>query len=89
MADMSTPEFQAKVAKGPRIMMTVMGPSSDSMLKSLVLWFVYSIVVAIFAAYVAGTTLAPGAGYMDVFRVTSTVAFAGFALALWQGLIWY
>jgi hypothetical protein len=59
------------------------------MLKSLVLWFVYSIVVAIFAAYVAGTTLAPGAGYMDVFRVTSTVAFAGFALALWQGLIWY
>jgi hypothetical protein len=24
-----------------------------------------------------------------VFRLTSTVAFAGYALALWQGWIWY
>ena len=26
---------------------------------------------------------------MTVFRVTSTVAFAGFALAIWQNWIWY
>jgi hypothetical protein len=89
MADMNSPEFKAKAEKGPRIMMTVMGPSSSSMLKSLVLWFVYSVVVAIFAAYVAGITLGAGSPYMEVFRVTSTVAFAGYALALWQGWIWY
>lgn len=89
MADMNTPEFKAKVAKGPRIMLTVMGPSSGSMLKSLLLWFIYSVVIAIFAAYVAGMTLAAGADYLDVFRITSTVAFAGYALALWQGWIWY
>jgi hypothetical protein len=26
---------------------------------------------------------------MDVFRFTGTVAFAGYALALWQNTIWY
>ena len=26
---------------------------------------------------------------MTVFRVTSTVTFAGYALALWQSWIWY
>jgi hypothetical protein len=88
MADMNSPEFKAKVAKGPRVMLTVMG-SSDSMLKGLMLWFVYSVVVAVFAGYVAGIALPPGADYLVVFRVTSTVAFAGYALALWQSWIWY
>lgn len=88
MAEMNSPEFKARVEKGPRITVTILGPS-NSMPRSLVFWFLYSIVVAIFAAYVAGITLAPGADYMQVFRVTSTVAFAGFALAIWQGWIWY
>ncbi len=57
--------------------------------RSLVLWFVLSIIISIFAAYVAGVALAPDAPYMQVFRVTSTVAFAGYALAIWQGWIWY
>jgi hypothetical protein len=26
---------------------------------------------------------------MRVFRVTSTVVFVGYALALWQGFVWY
>jgi hypothetical protein len=88
MADMNTPEFKAKVERGPRIMLTVMAPGG-SMLKSLILWFIYSLVIAAVAAYVAGISLGPGAPYMDVFRVTSTVSFAGYALALWQNWIWY
>jgi hypothetical protein len=88
IAEMNTPEFKAKIEKGPRIMLSVMGPST-SMLRSLTLWFLYSIVVAIFAGYVAGTALGPEAQYLEVFRLTSTVAFAGYALALWQGWIWY
>ena len=70
MAEMNTPEFKEKVARGPRVAMTVLAPGS-SMLRSLALWFVYSIVVALFAGYVAGTTLAAGAPYLMVFRVTS------------------
>jgi hypothetical protein len=69
-------------------MLTVL-PAGNSMPRNLALWFVYSLVVAVFAAYVAGTLLGPGAEYMTVFRVTSTVAFAGYALALWQNWIWY
>ena len=88
MAHMSSPEFKAKLQRGPRIMLAVLGAES-SMARNLALWFVYGIVVALFAAYVASLTLAAGAPYMTVFRVTSTVAFAGYVLALWQSWIWY
>ena len=88
MAQMNSPEFKAKAARGPRLMMNVLSPSS-SMGRNLVLWFVYGIVIGVFAAYVATLTLSPGAPYMTVFRVTSTVAFAAYALALWHNVIWY
>jgi hypothetical protein len=88
MKEMGTPEFQAKVARGPRVMVAVL-PAANSMPRNLALWFIYSLVVAVFAAYVASMTLAPGSEYMAVFRVTSTVTFAGYALALWQNWIWY
>jgi len=88
MAQMNSPEFKAKAERGPRLMMNVLSPSS-SMGRNLVLWFVYGIVIGVFAAYVATLTLGPGAPYMTVFRVTSTVAFAAYALALWHNVIWY
>jgi hypothetical protein len=87
MAQMNSPEFKAKVARGPRFSLTVLRDSSFA--RNLVLWFVFGIVVATLAGYVAGLTLAGGAPYMTVFRVTSTVAFAGYVLALWHNWIWY
>lgn len=88
MAEMNSPEFKAKLARGPRIGLTVMS-TSTSMGRSLVLWFLYGIAVSVFAAYVASIALGADAAYMSVFRITSTVAFVGYALALWQGWIWY
>jgi hypothetical protein len=88
MKEMSSPEFKARVERGPRIMMAVMS-ASNSMGRNLALWFVYGIVIAAFAAYVAGLTLGAGADYMAVFRITSTVSFTAYALALWQNVIWY
>lgn len=41
------------------------------------------------AGYVAGLALPAGAGYRPVFRLVSTVAFAAYALALWQNSIWH
>jgi hypothetical protein len=52
-------------------------------------WFVYLVFVSLFAAYVAGRTLAPGANYLAVFRVAGTVAFCSYALGLWQAQIWF
>jgi hypothetical protein len=87
MAHMSSPEFKAKMARGPRVVLTVLRDSSIA--SNLVRWFVYGIVVAVFAAYVAALTLPAGAPYMTVFRVTSTVTFAAYVLALWHDWIWY
>ena len=87
---MKSPEFQAKWAKGPLVLMTVIkGTPRPTMGKELALWFVFCVVVSVFAAYVAGLALAPGAAYRIVFRFTSVVAFTGYSLAVLQQSIWY
>ena len=88
MAAMKTPEFQARMKAGPVLVMTVrQGPSS--MGRSLALWFVYSIVAGVFAAYIAGHALAPGTRYAEVFRFAGCTAFLAYSLALLQNSIWY
>jgi hypothetical protein len=87
MAHMSSPEYKAKLARGPNFALTVL--ANTSMGRNLVKWFIYCIVVSVFAGYVASRALQPGAAYMDVFQMTSTVAFIGYTLAIWQGWIWY
>jgi len=49
--EMGTPEFAEKTKKGPVLFMTVLPNGPMAMGASLVQWFVYSIVVGIFAAY--------------------------------------
>lgn len=86
---MKAPEFVAKVAKGPMVIFTVLPGGSLSMGKNLAQWFVYCVVVGVFAAYVAGRALPSGAEYLHVFRFAGATAFAGYSLALLQGSIWY
>ena len=57
--------------------------------RNLILWFLYSVVVSLFAAYLAGRALSPGASYRTVFRFAGATAFIGYAAALWQMSIWY
>jgi hypothetical protein len=87
--EMKTPEFIEKATKGPVAFVTVMPSGMPKMGASLALWFVYSVVVGIFAAYIAGRALGPGAEYLSVFRFAGCTAFVGYALALWQNSIWY
>ncbi len=88
--EMKTPEFQEKAKQGPMLAMTVFPSGQMSMMgKQLVQWFIYCAVVGLFAGYVASRTLGPGTEYLQVFRVTGTVAFTGYGLALLQGSIWY
>jgi len=90
MAEMKSPEFVAKVLRGPRVVMTVMPVRQNmSMTRELVLWFVYLIVVGILTAYVAAHALAPGAPFRAVFRFAGLVSFIAYASALWQLSIWY
>lgn len=87
--DMKSPAFQEKFKQGPVVAFTVFPPGTMAMGRQLAQWFVYCAVVGLFAAYVASRTLDPGTEYLQVFRVTGTVAFTGYGLALVQGSIWY
>lgn len=87
--DMKAPGFIDKMKRGPVAVMTVMASGPPSMGKPLAQWFLYCIVVSLFAAYMAGRALAPGTDYLAVFRFAGCTAFVGYTLALWQNSIWY
>ena len=81
--------FADKMRRGPVVLMTVLENRPTPLGVNLTMWFVYSLVVSVLAGYVAGLALPAGAGYRPVFRLVSTVAFAAYALALWQDSIWH
>jgi len=89
LSNMKSPEFQAKVEKGPGFTLTIWGGGRPSMGKSLALWFLFSLIVGVFAAYIAGRALGPGAPYLSVFRFAGFTAFACYCVAGWQDSIWF
>jgi len=89
MKDMRSAEFTAKLEKGPKVVFTVLPAGRPGMTTNLVGWFLYSVVVGVFAGYVAGRALPASAMYLQVFRFVGTVSFVGYSLALWQMSIWY
>ena len=89
MAGMRDPAFVAKVTKGPRVFMTIFPGSAPSLGPYLLRWFIYSIVVCLFSAYVVGGAIGPGAAFRVVLHFTWVTTFIGFGLALPQLSIWY
>jgi len=87
--EMRAPAFAEKMKQGPNLILTVLPTGAWSMGKSLTLWFLYSVAVGVFAAYVAGRALPAGAAYLSVFRFVGVTAFVGYSVALWQMSIWY
>lgn len=87
--EMRSPGFAEKMKQGPVMMLTVFPNGPVAMGRNLAQWFAYTVVVSIFAAYVAGRALPPGANYLRVFRFAGVTAFLGYTAALWQMSIWY
>ena len=88
MAEMKSPEYREKVKRGPVMIFTVL--SGDmGMARPLILWFVYCLVIGIFAGYIAGRAKPPGTPYLEVFRFAGATAFLGYSAAVWQFSIWY
>jgi hypothetical protein len=90
--DMQTPEFQAKWKAGPVAFITVR-PSDFSMGATLFQWFLYSLLVSLFAGYVAGVAFGPGTEYLRIMQVAGCVAFVGYAMgappqSIWWGQSW-
>jgi hypothetical protein len=89
MKEFKTPEFQERLRQGPVIVMTVRPNGPWNMGRSLLQWFVYAILVSVFAGYAGGRALPAGADYLHVFQMVGTTAIAGYSLALAQHSIWY
>ncbi len=82
-------EFKDKMKSGPVGVLNVFPSNDFGMGSSLAMWFVYCLIIAIFAAYITSRALSPLSGFLSVFRIAATVAFIGFGLALMQESIWY
>src|SRR5262245_29076756 len=62
---MKQPEFVEKIKAGPVAIMTVHPTGQMSMGSSLIQWFIYCVVVSIFAAYLSAHAVKLGAHYLE------------------------
>jgi hypothetical protein len=87
--ELKKPEVQQRFADGPIGFFTVKSPGVPSMGKAMALSFVYYIVIGAAVAYLASRTVAPGAEYAEVFRVTGTIAWYAYGLGVVPEAIWF
>ena len=91
--EMESPEMKQKVAEGPLGVLNIRPAGKIGMGPSLVQWFIFSLVVSFFVAYVATHALPPGAPYLKVFQIVGAVGFLAYAAgqvpaAIWMGKPW-
>lgn len=88
-AEFNNPDMQKKFLDGPQAYITVVPSGLPKMGGKLVMMFGYNLVVAIVCAYMVSRTLAPGADYLAVFRISGTVAFIAYGMAYVQESVWF
>lgn len=79
--DTHSPEYKSKFERGHVFMISIWQNRTLSMTKNLIQWFIYSIVIGIFAAYVASWAVSPDAEYMHVFRFAGVTVYIDYAAA--------
>lgn len=93
MKEMGTPEMKQKFTEGPVAVVNVMRPGVPSMGRPLANWFLFSLVVSFFIAYIASHAIPAGTPYLQVFRIVGAVGFLAYAAAtvppsVWMGKPW-
>ena len=86
--EMKSAPMMEKMKRGPVGFLTVLPSGPPAMGKNLVQWFIYCVVISIFAAYLASRTLAPATPFLQVFRVVAIAALLGYGAAHIQESIW-
>ena len=91
--EMKSPEIIEKFKTGPVGTVLMRQPGQIQMGKFLGLWFVFCLIVSVFAAYLSGRTLAPGTHYLQVFRVAGATSFMAYGVGniangIWKGEPW-
>ena len=89
MAAMKDPAFVEKRTRGPAGILRVLPSGMPSLGAPLAKWFVYSLVVSLFAAYLASRALPAAPADGEVFRFTATVGFIAYGLGNVSDSIWY
>jgi hypothetical protein len=87
--DMKNPAVQQKFVEGPVAFIMLRPSGKMSMGGSLGTWFVFCLLVSVFAGYLGGITLAPGTDHAAVFRVVAVAALMGHAFGPVPNGIWW
>ncbi len=93
MSELGSPEMVAKYREGPVVRLVVAENAPPAIGRSLLQWFLYSVGIGLFTAYLTRLALPPGAAYLNVFRVAGTAAVLGYAAgdvqdSIWKGRPW-
>jgi hypothetical protein len=93
MKDMGKPDMKQKYEEGPVGFLVINPSGMPAMGAALGKWFVFTVLVAFTAAYLASRTLAPGTHYLQVFRVVGAVSFLAYGfgsipMGIWMGKPW-
>jgi hypothetical protein len=89
VAQMKQPEYVEKRKRGPALFLTLTAGADPGMGKSLLQWFIYLLVISLFAAYLASDAIAAGAPYGAVFTFVGIASLMAYALGHAHQSIWY
>lgn len=89
MEEIKQPGGRQKYQQGPVAFLTILPNRLPPMPQNMVLTVVYYLIVSTIVAYVASRSLAPGAEYLSVFRLTGVVAWLAYGFALVPDAIWF
>lgn len=88
MKDMGSEEMKKKYVDGPIGLLTLKASGMPKMGPSLIAWFLFTVVVSLFAGYIGYVTLPAKTHYLTVFRVVGSAAFMAYGLGAIPGAIW-
>lgn len=93
MQELQSEEMLKKFNEGPVGVTTILPNGPMPMGKSLLFWFLYTLLISVFVAYLTNLAHVAGAESMPVFRTAGTVAVLAYATAsipesIWKGQSW-
>ena len=93
MKEMTSSEMLEKLKRGPVGISTVLPTGPCNMGKSLLLWFLYSLLIGVIVVCATASSLHRGAPFASVFHLTALAATLGYAVgnlpeSIWKGQKW-